>query len=114
MNHFAFFLFKNAIFKKGGKFELFGGSVDGTFTELESGKKIKMLWRKKDWESISSGYYSDVTMEFEQGSDSTTISLVHNGIPEKCYEDTCLGWERNYIASINSVFGYGANFNSGF
>lgn len=48
---------------KGGKFELFGGNISGTFEELEPGKKIVQKWRYKQWPQ---GHYSVVTLDIEE------------------------------------------------
>lgn len=48
---------------KGGKFELFGGNITGTFEELEPGKKIVQKWRYKQWPE---GHYSTVTLDIEE------------------------------------------------
>lgn len=96
---------------KGGNFEIFGKQVEGTFVQFESPKMIEMSWRRACW---CSGYYSNVTIEFKQGSDSTTVSLVHKGIPEDNYEATCEGWIKMYFANINSIFGYVASLPSTF
>lgn len=48
---------------KGGKFELFGGNISGTFEELQPGKKIVQKWRYKQWPE---GHYSTVTLDIEE------------------------------------------------
>lgn len=48
---------------KGGKFQLFGGNISGTFEELEPGKKIVQKWRYKQWPE---GHYSTVTLDIEE------------------------------------------------
>lgn len=48
---------------KGGKFELFGGNITGTFEELIPCKKIVQLWRYKQWPV---GHYSTVTLNIEE------------------------------------------------
>lgn len=48
---------------KGGKFELFGGNITGSFQELVPGKKIVQDWRYKQWPS---GHHSIVTLNIEE------------------------------------------------
>lgn len=48
---------------KGGKFELFGGNITGTFEELVPGKKIVQRWRYKQWPAE---HYSTVTMNINE------------------------------------------------
>lgn len=48
---------------KGGKFELFGGNITGTFEELVPGKKIVQRWRYKQWPAE---HYSTVTLNISE------------------------------------------------
>lgn len=48
---------------KGGKFQLFGGNIIGTFEELVPPKKIVQRWRYKQWPE---GHYSTVTLNIEE------------------------------------------------
>lgn len=48
---------------KGGKFELFGGNITGTFEELVPGQKIVQRWRYKQWPAE---HYSTVTMNIKE------------------------------------------------
>lgn len=48
---------------KDGKFELFGGNINGTFKELVPHKKIVKEWRYKQWPQ---GHYSTVTLNIDQ------------------------------------------------
>lgn len=48
---------------KGGKFELFGGNISGTFEELVPGEKIVQRWRYQQWPAE---HYSTVTMNIKQ------------------------------------------------
>lgn len=48
---------------KGGKFELFGGNIIGTFEELVPNKKIVQRWRYKQWPA---SHYSTVTLNIEE------------------------------------------------
>lgn len=48
---------------KGGKFELFGGNITGSFEELVPGKKIVQRWRYKQWPAE---HYSTVTMNINE------------------------------------------------
>lgn len=48
---------------KGGKFELFGGNIIGTFEELVPYEKIVQLWRYKQWPE---GHYSTVTLHIDE------------------------------------------------
>lgn len=108
---------------KGGKFELFGGNISGTFEELVPGKKIVQRWRYKQWPAE---HYSTVTMEivekvmvdnFSKGfendfavfqNDHTEVNLKQTGVPVSELEVTKDNWERYYWDSIKKTFGFGA------
>lgn len=47
----------------GGKFELFGGNIEGRFYELVPAKKIVKQWRYKQWPDR---HYSTVTINIDQ------------------------------------------------
>lgn len=48
---------------KGGKFQLFGGNITGTFEELVPHTKIVQRWRYKQWPE---GHYSLVTLSIDE------------------------------------------------
>jgi len=86
----------------GGAFALFGGNVNGHFTELVPGERLCMDWRIQSWPA---GHYSHVTIEFKQGSDSTTLFLSQTDVPSAEAALTQEGWKSNYWRRIQSVFG---------
>lgn len=107
---------------KGGKFELFGGNITGTFEELVPGKKIVQRWRYKQWPAE---HYSTVTMNINEKviyyftfimgiylcffqSDHTEVNLVQTGVPVSEVDVTRDNWERYYWDSIKKTFGFGA------
>lgn len=90
---------------KGGKFELFGGNITGTFDQLEDNKLLVQQWRFKTWPV---GHHSTVTISFTQKDDCTEISLKQTGIPASDYDRTREGWHTYYWESIKRTFGFGA------
>ncbi|XP_054927715.1 activator of 90 kDa heat shock protein ATPase homolog 1 isoform X2 [Dermacentor andersoni] len=91
--------------QKGGRFELFGGNVSGTFLELVPDKKIRMRWRFGSWPQ---SHYSDVTINIEQKSDCTEVTLTQEGVPQGEADRTRDGWQRHYWDSMKRTFGFGA------
>jgi len=87
-------------------FEMIGGSVQGTFLQLEPFTKIVQKWRLKSWPG---GHYSRVEIGIQQGKEDTTLSLSCSDVPEKELENTKAGWRRYYFESIKRVFGFGSN-----
>ncbi|CAG8574265.1 11022_t:CDS:2, partial [Paraglomus occultum] len=67
------------IFKTvGSHYNLFDGNITGVMLELIPNEKITQTWRLKSWPE---GHYSNVTMTFEQTSDSTKLHLTQTGVP---------------------------------
>lgn len=91
--------------KEGGKFELFGGNIHGTFTELVPNKKLVQKWRTKRWPDE---HYSTVTITIEQQNDNTVLNLVQTGVPENEYDGTRENWDRYYWDAIKRTLGYGS------
>ncbi|KAF9580076.1 hypothetical protein BGW38_003415, partial [Lunasporangiospora selenospora] len=89
--------------KVGGKFSFFDGSVTGEITELEEDKKIVQKWRLNSWPA---GHFSKVTMEFDQGANSTTIKFKQEGVPVGELDITRRNWSNYYWAEIKRTFGY--------
>lgn len=98
--------------KPGGKFSLFGGSIEGEFVELIADTKISQKWRFKDWEE---GVYSNVDITLEAvDCDTCKVVLRHTNIPEddrygNHYQPKKVkeGWQNFYWTRINKVLGYG-------
>ena len=60
--------------KPGGKFELFGGNVSGSFVELVEPTKIVQKWRLSQWPQ---GHFSTLSIRFEQNDvDGVTVMRV--------------------------------------
>ena len=59
--------------REGGKFSLYGGTVEGEYVLLKPFEKIKQKWRFSSWED---GIYSEVTLKFvEEPKGTTNVSL---------------------------------------
>ncbi|KAI8814233.1 activator of Hsp90 ATPase [Cladochytrium replicatum] len=89
----------------GGEFQLFGGNVSGKFVELVPNEKIVQTWRLKSWPS---DHYSQVTLTFKQGDESTILSLSQTGVPIGDKDMTRSNWQNYYWNGIKGAFGYGA------
>lgn len=91
--------------EKGGRFELFGANVIGTFTELVPDRKIGMRWRFSSWPQ---DHFSDVTLDLNQKEDCTQLTLTQVGVPQSEVDRTRDGWQRHYWDSLKRTFGFGA------
>lgn len=92
--------------KPGGRFELFGGNVNGEYTELEEPTKIVQKWRLAQWPQ---GHYSTLRIRFEQNNvDAVTLMRVDwEGVPVGQEEVTKRNWGEYYVRSIKTTFGFG-------
>jgi len=91
--------------EKGGKFKLFGGSVEGENVEVEYPKKLVQKWRFNTWPE---GHYSTVTITFEEKDSKTVCKLTQTGVPKEDRERTEKGWTGNFWSRIKGIFGYGS------
>lgn len=96
-------LFEGA--KEGGKFELFGGNVSGTYLELVEPTKIVQSWRLDQWPK---GHYSRLEITFDQNDvDNVTVMRVSwSGVPVGQEEVTKRNWREYYVRSIKQTFGW--------
>jgi activator of HSP90 ATPase len=92
--------------KPGGRFELFGGNVTGSYAELQEPTKIVQKWRLAQWPS---GHYSTLNIRFDQDDeDHVTIMKVNwEGVPVGQEEVTKRNWGEYYVRSIKTTFGFG-------
>lgn len=87
------------------RFTLFGGNIEGKFTEISPNKKIAQTWRYKQWPA---GHFSEVELEFEEREDHTLLKLKQTLVPSNEYDTTRNNWQRYYFDSIRATFGFGS------
>lgn len=89
----------------GGKFELFGGNVNGEYKELEEPKTIVQSWRLNQWPA---GHFSTLRIEFDQNDVEhvTVMRVTWSGVPVGQEDVTKRNWGEYYIRSIKKTFGY--------
>jgi len=91
--------------EKGGKFSLFGGSVEGENIDVDYPKKLVQKWRFNTWPE---GHYSTVTITLEEKDGKTVCKLTQAGVPREDRERTERGWASNFWSRIKGVFGFGS------
>jgi len=82
-------LFEGA--KEGGKFEIFGGNVSGSYVKLDRPTYIEQKWRLAQWPA---GHFSTLKIKFDQNeSDHVTVMKVDwEGVPVGQEEPTKRNW----------------------
>lgn len=93
--------------KPGGQFSLMNGNILGSYVQLIPGEKIIQKWKFKEWPA---DVFSTVTMELEQKSGNTILSLTQSGIPEIDKVRTETGWRMHFWQLKADVFHLGCNF----
>jgi len=81
--------------KIGGKFSVWGGSINGTNLELVPDKKIVQAWRS-DEDTWPKGHYSKATFLLGKAKSGTRLKFVQTDVPIEAYESTKLGWRDYY------------------
>ena len=92
--------------KEGGKYEIFGGNVSGSYVKLDRPTYIEQKWRLAQWPA---GHFSTLKLKFEQNDvDAVTIMRVDwVGVPVGQEEATKRNWDEYYVRSIKTTFGFG-------
>lgn len=85
--------------KVGTKFELWGGDIWGTNTQVENpptgGKKLVQDWYGGNWPKPS-----QVTFLLSERGGQTQVDLIHENLPEDEVENFGSGWRDFYLGSI--------------
>jgi activator of HSP90 ATPase len=95
---------KAIIFPKiNGRFEVYDGGIVGTFLELEPGKRIASTWKEVNpkWPA---GHYSRVEINLIPLAGGTKLELIHQNIPDGCYDDIATDWEKRYWQPLTKYF----------
>ncbi|ODQ67724.1 Co-chaperone that binds to Hsp82p and activates its ATPase activity [Nadsonia fulvescens var. elongata DSM 6958] len=90
--------------EEGSEFSLFGGNIQGKILKLDQNKFIEMTWRLRDWKQ---GHFTNLKLNFVQGSSDTKIKVDWTGIPVGQEEVARNNFEEYYVKSIKVTFGFG-------
>lgn len=99
--------------RPGGTFSMFGGSIEGTYRELQPHSLLDMDWRFSSWPDSSTSRVIITLEEKEKGS--VALTLKQTNIPDQdrygnhdVLSMTQAGWKQQVLMRIRQVFGYGA------
>jgi len=93
---------------KGGKFEMFGGSIHGDVVDIQPNQKLVKRWRMRDWKDDC---YSKVTLTFEQQGGDTLLILEQVDIPSEDKSGNSVlskveqGWQNMFFKPIKIMTG---------
>ncbi|XP_028927809.1 activator of 90 kDa heat shock protein ATPase homolog 2 [Ornithorhynchus anatinus] len=86
--------------EKGGKLQMFGGTVVGEYVELLTNKRIVMKWRCRNWPDE---HYATVALTFVAVGGRADLELDCRGVPV-CKEDsTRQCWQKQHFEEIRSL-----------
>ena len=92
----------------GGKLEMFDGSIQGIYEEIQEDKKLRMKWKFKEWSE-----HADCVIDFVSFNDSCEIQVAFTNIPSHDshgshihVENIQNGWRNNIFKMIYNIFGY--------
>lgn len=81
--------------KKGSSFTLWGKDIWGRNIEVIKKEKLVQEWHDdKDNDGMI------VTMTLEKDGENTTLTLLHENVPDKKYDSLSEGWEDYYLGPL--------------
>jgi len=83
----------------GGTFSLWGGQMFGTNLEVVPNKKLVQEWCYDQWAQPSK-----VTLTLKGKGKTTTVTLLHEDVPEKSLKSIAEGWDSYYLGAIREMF----------
>lgn len=83
--------------KVGEKFEFWGGDIHGENINVVPNKKLVQNWYEGNWEKPSIA-----TFTLEQKNSQTTLTLDHENVPAKSYDDINEGWDQYYLGALKN------------
>ena len=90
--------------KPGGRFQLFGGGVQGEYVALTEPRQIVQRWRLQSWPA---GHFSTLTLDFDQDDAMgvTVMRAAWDRVPVGEEEVTEAKWGEYYVRSLKTTFG---------
>jgi activator of HSP90 ATPase len=79
--------------KTGGKFEAFGGQLEGKNLLIVPGKQIVQLWRATHWKKAD---WSILILNFSAVEGGAQVDLIHVGVPAYDHKGVSRGWPQYY------------------
>jgi activator of HSP90 ATPase len=84
--------------KEGTSFSLWGGDIHGKNLEVIGNKKLVQEWFSGDWKKPSK-----VSFTLKEDKGKTTVSLLHEDVPDDEEADIAEGWDIYYLGEIKKL-----------
>ncbi|KFP23517.1 Activator of 90 kDa heat shock protein ATPase 2, partial [Colius striatus] len=86
--------------EKGGRLQMFDGSVSGEYTELVPSQRIVLKWRCRSWPEE---HYAMVGLNFKAVGAQTEVQLECQGVPVSNEDGTRHCWKKQYFEEIGRL-----------
>ncbi|XP_005385799.1 PREDICTED: activator of 90 kDa heat shock protein ATPase homolog 2 isoform X2 [Chinchilla lanigera] len=86
--------------EKGGKFQMFDGTITGEYIELLTNRKIIMKWRCRSWPEE---HYATVALSFVPALGQTELQLDCKGVPICKEENMKFCWQKQHFEEIKCL-----------
>jgi len=84
--------------KEGASFSLWGGDIHGKNLKVNQKKLLQQEWISKDNDMPGT-----VTFTLKESKGVTTVTLVHEGVSDKSYDDLSDGWKNYYLGPLKKL-----------
>jgi activator of HSP90 ATPase len=88
--------------KVGGKFQVYGGYIDGVNVELIPGKLIVQSWRCA---TFPKNTHSLISFELKKSKKGTELVFTHTGVPSDQAARLNKGWKNSYWDKMKKSLG---------
>ena len=89
--------------RAGGRHSAWSGYIEGTFVELDEGKRIVMTWRTTEFDQSDPD--SRLEVRFHADGGGTRLELVHTDLPAGGAHKYETGWREFYFVPMRKYFG---------
>jgi activator of HSP90 ATPase len=87
----------------GGKFSAWDGYISGSILELEPFRRIVQSWRTTEFPDEAPDSRLEILLQELNGT--TTVTLLHSGLPGEQVESYRQGWQDFYFKPMREYFG---------
>ncbi|MBM75344.1 MAG: hypothetical protein CMK59_08075 [Proteobacteria bacterium] len=85
-----------------GHVRLWSGAVQGVIKELIPNKRIVQTWKTADWEPFEDPSF--LILEIKEHTVGCSLSIDHDNIPERLYEQFEFAWNSFYFPRLRQFF----------
>lgn len=87
----------------GGRFSAWDGYIFGSTLELTPNRRIVQAWRTSEFPEDAPDSLLEILLE--EGSNGTTVTLIHSDLPQDQVDSYRQGWLDFYLKPMKAYFG---------